>query len=504
MKNENRSYNTSQIHVMIVDDHIPIRKALRAILSKMGIKEVVEFSDVDEALKELRQYINLIFLDIYLQKGDGFEVLSHVRNRGAGSDIPIIVVSGDTSRETIIKASDLGANDYIVKPFQPEAMETKIHQILNSFFSPSPVVQILRQGDKYFISKDLDNALDNYKKALSLDPDSMRAKHSIALVLDEKGKTEEAVELLKKNIAESPKYYKNHASLTDIYMRQGNKEIATATLKKELEVNPKQSNRQALLGKLLAGSNDFQGAFQAFRAAIRENSKNAEALLGAAEACLRLDDLEKAIYYLKKYRRALPHDSTPLRTAIRWCLDKEEPRRAELMLKEEIRNNPSRIDSYILLSKMFINIKKYTDAEKTLKDLNRIDRGNAEGQRLMATLAIKENDFERALSILDPVAKREPSLEILVLMAECLLKLNKIEDCVTTLHRAMSFDQKDPSIFFLLGKAYETSQEFLKSALCFLKAADHGADRKEAEKYSKENLQSFLSRRRKIPSTRSA
>src|SRR3989344_1866025 len=113
MKNENRSYNTSQIHVMIVDDHIPIRKALRAILSKMGIKEVVEFSDVDEALKELRQYINLIFLDIYLQKGDGFEVLSHVRNRGAGSDIPIIVVSGDTSRETIIKASDLGANDYI-------------------------------------------------------------------------------------------------------------------------------------------------------------------------------------------------------------------------------------------------------------------------------------------------------------------------------------------------------------------------------------------------------
>lgn len=504
MRPENRSYNTSQIHVMIVDDHIPIRKALRSILSKMGIKEVVEFSDVEEALKELRQYINLIFLDIYLQKGDGYEILSHVRNRGAGSDIPIIVVSGDTSRETIIKASDLGASDYIVKPFQPDAMEAKIHQILNSFFSPSPIMQILRQGDKFFISKDLDNAIEHYKKALSVDPESMRAKHSMALALDEKGKTEEAVDLLKKNVAENPKYYKNHASLSDIYMRLGNKEASLAALKKELEVNPKQSSRQALLGKLLTASQDFQGAFQAYRAAIRENSKNAEALLGAAEACLRLDDMDKAIYYLKKYRRALPHDSTPLRTAIRWCLNKEEPRRAELMLKEEIRNNPSRVDTYILLSKLFINIKKYPDAEKTLKDLNRIDRGNPEGQRLMATLAIKENDFERALAILDPVAKREPSLEILVLQAECMLKLNKIEECVSTLHRALSFDQKDPSIFFLLGKAYEASQDFLKSALSFLKAADFGADRKEAEKFSKENLQSFLARRRKVPSTRSA
>lgn len=75
---------------------------------------------------------DLIITDLEMPELDGFELISKVRASGYFSDIPIIVLSCRDSSADRIKCLKLGANDYLVKPFNPEELSIRIDNILNS------------------------------------------------------------------------------------------------------------------------------------------------------------------------------------------------------------------------------------------------------------------------------------------------------------------------------------------------------------------------------------
>ena len=113
--------------ILVVDDEISIRRILETRLSMIGYT-VVTASDGDEALAVYKKELpNLIILDIMMPKLDGYGVCQEIRK---DSDIPIIMLTALGDVADRITGLELGADDYVVKPFSPKELEARIKAIL--------------------------------------------------------------------------------------------------------------------------------------------------------------------------------------------------------------------------------------------------------------------------------------------------------------------------------------------------------------------------------------
>jgi two-component system KDP operon response regulator KdpE len=107
--------NTNPVRVLVVDDEPAILRFLRAGLGSQGYF-VIEADSGHAALDALRKNrVDLIVLDLGLPDIDGIEVIKRIRDDG--STVPIIVLSSREDEAAKVKALDLGADDYLTKPF---------------------------------------------------------------------------------------------------------------------------------------------------------------------------------------------------------------------------------------------------------------------------------------------------------------------------------------------------------------------------------------------------
>lgn len=119
--------NNQKEKILIVDDEHSIRRILETRLSTIGYT-VISAADGEEALSIFhKENPSLIVLDIMMPKLDGYGVCQEIRKE---SDIPIIMLTalGDISDR--ITGLELGADDYIVKPFSPKELEARIKSVL--------------------------------------------------------------------------------------------------------------------------------------------------------------------------------------------------------------------------------------------------------------------------------------------------------------------------------------------------------------------------------------
>lgn len=119
--------------ILIADDEAEIRELLRLYLEKEGY-EVLEAADGEEALLLLREQkdIAMLILDIMMPEKDGFHVLKELRQQ---SNLPVIILSARTADSDKILGLDLGADDYIAKPFNPLEAVARIHSNIRRFYS---------------------------------------------------------------------------------------------------------------------------------------------------------------------------------------------------------------------------------------------------------------------------------------------------------------------------------------------------------------------------------
>ena len=113
--------------VLIVDDELTIIKLLRANLEANGY-ETLAAMDGAEALQEVeRELPDLVILDIMMPKTDGFEVCRRLRE---WSQVPIIMLSARGDLIDKVKCLDLGADDYLSKPFGIEELLARVRAVL--------------------------------------------------------------------------------------------------------------------------------------------------------------------------------------------------------------------------------------------------------------------------------------------------------------------------------------------------------------------------------------
>ena len=132
--------------ILIVDDELSILKFVRSNLEDRGYK-VISATNGEEALHIIeRELPDLIILDVMMPQMDGFEVCRRLRQ---WSQIPIIMLSARGDEKDKVKCLDLGADDYIVKPFGTSELIARISAVLRRTKTAdvSPAVSVITSGD---------------------------------------------------------------------------------------------------------------------------------------------------------------------------------------------------------------------------------------------------------------------------------------------------------------------------------------------------------------------
>ncbi|HEY3218811.1 MAG TPA: response regulator transcription factor [Candidatus Limnocylindria bacterium] len=129
--------------ILVVDDEPAILRAVRANLDRRGFR-VETAATALEALEYSQARPDLILLDLGLPDGDGFEVIRRVREQ---SDAPIIVLSARGAERDKVRALDLGADDYLTKPFGLDELYARIRVALRHSTRLPGSGPVFRSGD---------------------------------------------------------------------------------------------------------------------------------------------------------------------------------------------------------------------------------------------------------------------------------------------------------------------------------------------------------------------
>jgi len=113
--------------VLLVDDSRLIRMGLRRSLVEIGLTDITEAGDGREAIETLvREPFDLMLLDMEMPEMNGMEVLAVLRDTPHHPWPPVIVISGGTSLEDAVRCIELGAEDYLSKPFNPVLLRARV------------------------------------------------------------------------------------------------------------------------------------------------------------------------------------------------------------------------------------------------------------------------------------------------------------------------------------------------------------------------------------------
>ena len=119
--------------ILIVEDEVRLRFLLRDYLKKDGFT-VLEASDGEEALNIFSQNnVNLIVLDVMMPKLDGFNVCKAIRKV---SNVPVILLTAKSQEEDKLFGYEIGADDYITKPFSAKVLVAKVKALLKRANTP--------------------------------------------------------------------------------------------------------------------------------------------------------------------------------------------------------------------------------------------------------------------------------------------------------------------------------------------------------------------------------
>jgi DNA-binding response OmpR family regulator len=129
--------------VLVVDDELRITRLVRDYLRQAGFS-VVEASDGPGALQAARDHaLDAIVLDLGLPGMDGLDVTRELR---AASDVPIIILTARTEESDRIVGLELGADDYVTKPFSPRELVARLRAVLRRVDMADRDTRVLRVG----------------------------------------------------------------------------------------------------------------------------------------------------------------------------------------------------------------------------------------------------------------------------------------------------------------------------------------------------------------------
>ncbi len=114
--------------LLLVDDSNTMRRIQKTQLENLGVKDIIEAENGAVALEKLADNmpVDLILLDWNMPVMDGITFLKNVRSNNAYKDVKVVMCTSESEKPRVIEALKAGANNYVVKPFTPDALKEKL------------------------------------------------------------------------------------------------------------------------------------------------------------------------------------------------------------------------------------------------------------------------------------------------------------------------------------------------------------------------------------------
>jgi phosphoserine phosphatase RsbU/P len=116
-----------QARLLVVDDNEDNRYTLTMMLSLEGYDDIAVANDGAQALEMLKAgEFDLLLLDVMMPRLNGYEVLQHLKEQGRMRDLPVLMISAVTELDSVVRCIELGADDYLPKPFNPMLLKARV------------------------------------------------------------------------------------------------------------------------------------------------------------------------------------------------------------------------------------------------------------------------------------------------------------------------------------------------------------------------------------------
>ncbi|ADW74989.1 MULTISPECIES: phosphate response regulator transcription factor PhoB [Rahnella] len=205
--------------ILVVEDEAPIREMVCFVLEQNGY-QAVEAEDFDSAIGQLVEpYPELILLDWMLPGGSGIQFIKHLKREALTREIPVMMLTARGEEEDRVRGLEVGADDYITKPFSPKELVARIKAVMRRI-SPMAVEEVIDM------------------QGLSLDPSSHRVMANEQAL--DMGPTE--FKLLHFFMTHSERVYSREQLLnnvwgTNVYVEDRTVDVHIRRLRKALETS---------------------------------------------------------------------------------------------------------------------------------------------------------------------------------------------------------------------------------------------------------------------------
>jgi len=135
--------------ILVIDDDASVSKLVSDVLTEEGFSVTTASCGEDGIKKVHRSKPNLIILDLRLPDMDGFQICQTLKKDKSVSAIPIIMLTVKSTKSSTVAGLEMGADDYIVKPFNQEELVARVKTVLRRASGGEKVEEILRYGNMY-------------------------------------------------------------------------------------------------------------------------------------------------------------------------------------------------------------------------------------------------------------------------------------------------------------------------------------------------------------------
>lgn len=117
--------------ILVVDDSPTMRRIICNTLDRIGFENSVEADNGKSALEKMEEHeVELIITDWNMPVMNGLEFVTEIRGNQEFKELPILMVTTRGMKDDVLQAVHAGVNNYVVKPFTPETLESKIDKLL--------------------------------------------------------------------------------------------------------------------------------------------------------------------------------------------------------------------------------------------------------------------------------------------------------------------------------------------------------------------------------------